>query len=31
MVFVDRLPGLSTTELLAEPDAEIVDAGGESA
>ena len=31
MVFVDRLPGLSTTELLAESDAEMVNDGGESA
>ena len=31
MVFVDRLPGLSTTELLVESDAEIVDDGCESA
>ncbi|MCH2585226.1 MAG: D-glycero-beta-D-manno-heptose 1-phosphate adenylyltransferase, partial [Planctomycetes bacterium] len=31
MVFVDRLPGLSTTELLVESDAEIVDDGDESA
>ena len=31
MVFVDRLPGLSTTELLAESDAEMANGGGESA